>query len=135
MNIEKFIGIRHKFNGRSFDGADCIGLCHLFYTEHNYSQVWNDGKPITENWHNEKLRLLRFLRKNFTPTDNINDLQYGDIVLFDIDGDVHLGIYLRYGKILAMQVPVCEGVSESTIYSKLFWQPYFYKGFLREKGV
>lgn len=131
MNINRFVGITHRFNGRSFDGADCIGLCHLFYREHGYSQVWNDGKPITENWRDDKLRLLMFLRRNFTPTDDVDSLTYGDVILFNIDGDLHLGIYLEYGKVLAMQVPVCEGESQSTIYPKTFWLPAFVKGFKR----
>ena len=130
-DINKFVGIKHKFNGRDFDGADCIGLCQLFYREHGYNQTWDDGKPIPADWQKYKYRLLLYLRKHFERTDDKNALAYGDILLFDVDGDYHLGIFLEYGRILAMQVPCLEGVSQSTVYPKNWWEPFFVVGFKR----
>ena len=130
-NINHLIGLRHKFNGRDRNGVDCIGLCQLFYREHGYRQSWGDGKPIPSDWQKYKYRLLLYLSKHFTPTDDPEALTYGDVLLFDVDGDYHLGIFLEYGKILAMQVPCLEGVSQSTVYPKMFWLPAFVKGYRR----
>lgn len=129
MNIDRFIGIKHKFNGRDFDGADCIGLCQLFYRAFGYRQNWDDGKTIGADWRKQYDRLFRYLEKNFRSTKNPRELRFGDAVLFDVDGDYHLGLYLEYGKVLAMQVPCHEGVSQSTIYHKDDWEPAFVRGF------
>ena len=128
MELDQFVGIKHKFNGRARDGVDCVGLCQLFYKSHGYAQTWDDGKPIPADWQKYK---YRHLRKHFERTDDKNALAYGDILLFDVDGDYHLGIYLEYGRILAMQVPCLEGVSQSTIYPKNWWEPFFVVGFKR----
>lgn len=132
-NIDKYIGIVHRFNGDTFDGCDCIGLCRLFYREHGWSPKFDDGKPVTHDWEKkDSLRLVRYLQKNFTMTRDVGELQFGDILLFDIAGDSHLGIYLQYGDILAMQVPVDEGKTTSTIYHRHYWKPGFKAGFRRE---
>lgn len=31
MELDKYVGVKHKFNGDTFGGADCIGLCRLFF--------------------------------------------------------------------------------------------------------
>ena len=129
--INKFVGIKHKFNGRDRDGIDCLGLCQLFYREHGYEQTWDDGSPIPPDWQKYKYRLLLYLRKHFSKTEDATALEYGDVLLFNIDRDYHLGIYLEYGRILAMQVPCLEGVSQSTIYPKSWWQQSFVVGFKR----
>ena len=131
MDIDKFVGIKHKFNGRDFDGTDCIGLCQLFYKHHKFKQSWDDGKPVPPDWQKYKYRLLLYLNKHFKKTNNVNSLEFGDVVLFNVDGDPHLGIWLEYGRILAMQVPCLEGVSQSTIYPKHFWLNAFVCGFKR----
>lgn len=133
-DINKFIGIPHYFGQDTFQGCDCLGLCRLFYKEHNWKQTFDDGKPITKDWqkHNGLMRLLKYFRKNFTPTTNIDDLHFGDIVLFKIAGDYHFGIYLEYGKVLGMEVPVKYGESISSIFHKRFWIKGFVYGFQRE---
>lgn len=131
MNINKFVGLKHKFNGRDYDGVDCIGLCQIFYREHGYKQTWDDGEPIPPDWQKYKYRLLLYLRKHFAKAQTVGELEYGDVLLFNVDGDYHLGIYLEYGRILAMQVPCLEGVSQSTIYPRPWWEPFFVCGFKR----
>jgi cell wall-associated NlpC family hydrolase len=131
-NINKYIGIKHKFNGDTFDGADCIGLCRLFYREHGWPETFTDGRIIEHDWESkEPLRLLLYLRKYFDENKDISKLRFGDIVLFNIGGDSHLGIYLEYGKVLAMQAPVQEGKTTSTIYPRSLWQHSFKAGFRR----
>ena len=69
--------------------------------------------------------------RHFKKTQAAGELEYGDVLLFNVDGDYHLGIYLEYGRILAMQVPCLEGVSQSTIYGRAWWTPFFVCGFKR----
>ena len=135
--FNKFIGIKHYFGESSFDGCDCIGLCRLFYKEHGWPQTFTDDEPepvTKENYAEPRMwaRLYRYLLKNFTRVD-YDDLDYGDVVVMNFDGDEHLGIYLEYGKVLGMQVPTVYGVSQSTIYPREWWTPAFKYGFRRKK--
>ena len=132
-NIDKFIGIPHYFNQDSFEGCDCLGLCRLFYKEHGWKQTFCDGKEITKKWQekNGNIRLFRYFKKNFKETDDITSLDYGDIVLFKVSGDYHFGIYLQYGKVLAMEVPVVYGKTTSSIFHKKLWELGFVTAFKR----
>lgn len=101
QNIERFIGLPYKFLGTDFNGVDCIGLCQLFLNEHHIPVIIRDGRPITKDWYlKEPYRLARWLFKNFDKIDNIDDLRYGDIVLFEINGESHTGIYIDDYKVL-----------------------------------
>ena len=103
QNIERFIGLPYKFLGTDFTRVDCIGLCQLFFFEHNISLVIRDGRPITKDWYlTEPYRLARWLFKNFDKVENIDDLRYGDIVLFEINGESHTGIYIDDYKVLTI---------------------------------
>lgn len=103
QNIERFIGLPYKFLGTDFNGVDCIGLCQLFLNEHHIPIIIRDGRPITKDWYlKEPYRLARWLFKNFDKIDNIDDLRYGDIVLFEINGESHTGIYIDDYKVLTI---------------------------------
>ena len=103
QNIERFIGLPYKFLGTDFTGVDCIGLCQLFFFEHNLPIVIRDGRPITKDWYlTEPYRLARWLFKNFDKVESIDDLRYGDIVLFEINGESHTGIYIDDYKVLTI---------------------------------
>lgn len=129
QDIDKFVGIPHQFGGDSYESCDCLGLCRLFYREHGIGLDFTDGKPVTENWKKDgHLRLKRYFKKYFKEVDK-DSLQYGDIVLFDVVGDIHFGVYVGYGKVLAMFVPVKYGETKSTIYKKKMWENSFRKGY------
>lgn len=133
-DVNKYIGIPHYFNTSSFEKCDCLGLIKLFYREHGWPQTFDDGLPIESEedpsgWH----RLIRYLNDNFNKVTDIASLQYGDVVIFSINECVHLGIYLEYGRMLAMQVPVCYGQTTSTIYRRQWWQGYFKAAYRRKE--
>lgn len=133
-NLSKYIGLIHKYQG-SGNYCDCLNLVQMFYKDHGYKQDFNDGRPRPKTWgdyiNHEPTRMVRYLVKNFKKTKNIDDLEYGDVILTNIAGDAHLGVYIGDGKALAMQIPVVEGKSKSTIYKRKFWEPYFKAGFKR----
>lgn len=131
-DINKFIGVPYKSGGESMQGCDCIGLARLFYQAHGWKQDFRDGKPIVAKedasaWK----RLFRYMRVNFEKIE-ITQLTFGDIVLFEIERDIHFGIYLEYGQMLAMQVPCIDGKTMSTIYRRSWWMPYFKYGYRRK---
>lgn len=133
-DVGQYIGIPHYFNQSTFEGCDCLGLCRLFYSQHKWEQTFDDGKPITKDWQKKDgaIRLFRYFKKHFKETTDINELTFGDIVVFKVNGDYHFGIFLEYGKVLAMEVPVVYGKSTSSIFHKRFWLAGFVYGFKRE---
>lgn len=134
-DVSKFIGIKHEYAGNTFDSCDCFGLVQLFYREHGWPQTFEDGKdyPQEHEYAFPKFwrRLYEYLLKNFTRVSR-EELSFGDVVVFEINRCIHMGIYLEYGKLLAMEVPTVAGESESTIYHRNMWQPCFKYGFRRK---
>lgn len=103
QDLCKFIGIPYEFLGTTFNGADCIGLCQLFFNQHGFDIEFRDGREITKDWYEtEPLRLLIWLNKNFTKINSMENLQYGDIVLFEINGESHTGIFIGNMKVLTI---------------------------------
>lgn len=121
--------------------CDCLTLCKKYYKAHGYKEDFTDGDEgyPTSLIEFERIpsygnRLTRYLIRHFKPTRKIEELEIGDIVLFEINGDMHTGIFVANEQVLCMQVPCEEGVSTSCVYKKRFWSPYFKYGFKRRKG-
>lgn len=101
--LDRFVGIPYKFLGIDYDGVDCIGLCQLFYFEHGICLEWRDGREIEQDWYvKEPFRLVRFLHLHFNKLKNMDDMKYGDIALFEINGEGHTGVYVGNGKVLTI---------------------------------
>lgn len=134
-NLNKYIGKIHRYQGKG-DYCDCLNLVQQFYRDHHYKQDFNDGqeRPATYEEYKKKcpMRMIRYLVNNFQKVTDIRSLGYGDVVLTDISGDAHLGVYVGDDKVLAMEIPVIEGKSKSTIYKGRYWKPYFKAGFKKE---
>ena len=136
-DISKYVGIKHYFGESSFEKCDCFGLVQLFYREHGWKPVWDDGKtePVTEeNYMQPRMwrRLYRFMLKNFDRVD-YDDFQFGDIIIMEVNLHEHMGIYVGYGKVLGMEIPTVYGVSESTIYTRPWWTKVFKYAFRRKE--
>jgi hypothetical protein len=110
-----------------------VSLARLFYADHGWPEDFTDGKPIEEQQYklHEPFRILRYLLKNFRRSE-LDKLEYGSIVVLKIYGELHLGIYINYGKILCMQVPVIIGYSKSTVYRQQWWSQFFLCAFSRK---
>ena len=131
-DITKYLGLKYGFD-KSQGQYHCVDVCRMWYKDHGYKHCFDDGKtdPIScEDFHkNHQTRLLRYLLKYFSKIRNADDLQQGDIVLFNVDGDLHTGVYLQNGQILAMQVPCVTNKSLSAVFKHSYWQPLFFCGF------
>lgn len=130
VNLGKFIGIPHYYGRHGFDGADCAGLCRLFYEKHGYKETLDDGLPIgtAEDYKKTPLRMLRYLLKNL---DRVDEPQYGDIIVTKMFGELHVGIYTEYNRVIAMEIPVVIGKTRSTMYREEFWKPHHIATFRR----
>lgn len=135
-DITKYLGWKYGFN-KSENQYHCVDLCRAWYTDHGYKHCFDDGKaePKTlEDFHaNHQLRVLRYLLRYFTKVRDVNKLQHGDVVVFNISGDLHTGIYLQTGQILSMQVPCITNKSFSGLFREDLWKSYFVCGFHQER--
>jgi cell wall-associated NlpC family hydrolase len=103
QDLTKFVGIPYEFLGTDFTGVDCIGLCQLFYFQHGIPLIFRDGRPITKDWYlTEPYRMVRWFLAYFQKIEDIVDLQYGDVVIFEINGESHTGIYIDDFKVLTV---------------------------------
>lgn len=131
-DITKYLGLKYGFD-KSQGQYHCVDVCRMWYKDHGYTHCFDDGKtdPIScEDFHkNHQTRLLRYLLRYFSKIKNADDLQQGDIVLFNVDGDLHTGVYLQNGQILEMQVPCIPNQSLSAVFKRSYWQPLFFCGF------
>ena len=132
-NIEKYIGIYYGWKSKY--RMTCLDLCRQWYIDHGYKQNFDDGKiypkSMDEFNKSHRFRLMKYFLRNFTVTKDSKNLNHGDIVAFNINGDMHFGMYLENDTVLAMQVPCIEGVSQSTVYKRKFWNNAFVCGFKR----
>jgi len=137
-NINKYVGIPHRFMQSSFDGCDCLGLIKLFYREHGNPLEFDDGgfEITRDNYATLPVwrRLFRYLHKTCDKIENDGDIQFGDIIVFRINDCEHLAIAIdSYGRVLAMQVPEEEGKTTSMIYHRSLWKHVQHMIF-RKKG-
>lgn len=135
MDDSRFIGIPYKRLCDTFEHTDCLGLVRLFYKEHGWKEKFYDDKPILHEQTpgSQIKRVIKYLRTNFDETNNPNELSYGDVMIFMINGDGHLGVMLDYGDILSTQIPSIEDKSYTTVYHRAWWTPFFRHGFKRKK--
>ena len=110
IDFSKYVGIPNKKFGTDNNVLDCIGLCQKVYAaQHWYPTEWTDGKPMEDNWfETDPYHMHRFLVKNFTKVDGRDELSEGDLVLFSINGEAHISIYIGYGRILSTFPPVSQ---------------------------
>lgn len=107
INWNKYIGKPYVFNGRSPESFDCIGLLAVFYKDQGWPEDFDDGRPIEPNWYElEPYRFARYMVKHFDRTEDINDMSEGDIILWEINGESHTGIYAGYGRFLSTFPPI-----------------------------
>lgn len=134
INPNKYIGITHQFGQSSWESCDCIGLVKLFYNTEGFKEPIDDNMPMDkEEYAKTPYRLLRYFLKNMDRVKDHNDLQYGDVVVFRVGGELHTAVYIGYGKVLAMAVPVVYGFTKSTIYKQNYWLSCFVSGFRSRK--
>ena len=120
QETDKYIGKKYKFNGRTLDEFDCIGLLYLWGKEHGWNLDFSDGKLITHDWYeHSKYRMIRYLLKHMERID-ISHARHGDVVLWSIADESHTGIYLGYNKVLTTYPNNISQIARLSLGSRFF---------------
>ena len=115
---DKYIGKHYVFNGRTPDQFDCIGLLYLWGRDNGWNLDFSDGFPIPHNWYEQsKYRMVRYLLKHMK---RVEAPKYGDVVLWEINGESHTGIYLGYNKVLTTYPNSISQIIRLSIGSRFF---------------
>jgi len=117
--LELFINIPYFLHRHSFDFTDCIGLARIFYAYHGWSLNIEDCYSQDKQgfWKCNYLRMVRYIRDNFTQTRKIEELEYGDLLIF---GQRHAMIYLKKGLLLGQGGLFGHGYAEIASSSKIY---------------
>jgi hypothetical protein len=116
--LNKLIGIPWKEDGRDYSGADCGGLMQLYF---NAKGIKGEAPKISEvkNWPPEKI--VQKLRDQSEIINNAIDIKPEDILVFNINNELHVGLYLGYGRMLHARAGQTSKISPLNIY----WIKYF----------
>jgi cell wall-associated NlpC family hydrolase len=94
MIINKYIGIPYESRGRSWEATDCYGLVQLFYKEEFGIDVPDYLWAYTTA--EDKESVSAAIEQNKTNWQQIDDPEYGDVLVFQIAGyPMHVGIKMR----------------------------------------
>lgn len=103
MELNDLIGIPWKLNGRTISGTDCLGILYLYYFQ--FRGIKNKNPGFTNMY-----KLRTFHKPNKEYLDKILEdfgmkiikeiVQPEDIVVFNIEDEIHAGIILPFGKFL-----------------------------------
>ncbi|MDD5422069.1 MAG: NlpC/P60 family protein [Candidatus Omnitrophica bacterium] len=94
--LNKLVGIPWKEDGRSFEGTDCVGLMQLYFNSRGMEGVApkaGDYESLDPDEVIFKIREYNYI----IPKDEI---QPEDVLVFKIDDELHVGLYLGYGRML-----------------------------------
>lgn len=111
MDIEKYIGLPYKDNGRDTNGIDCWGLARLFYKEQLNIELPSYSDQYIGATNSNTKELILTHRDSW---ELVQDPKPGDLVLFNILGEpTHIGIYLGNNQFLHVREGY-DSVVEST---------------------
>jgi cell wall-associated NlpC family hydrolase len=94
--LNRMVGIPWKEDGRSFEGTDCVGLMQLYFNARGMEGVAPKASDYESTDPKEIIAKIREYN-TIVPTDEIEP---EDVLVFQIDGELHVGLYLGYGRML-----------------------------------
>lgn len=129
MDIKNFVGIVYDLKNNSFEGADCIGIVDLFYKCHGWKSDLMKYYPKEIHWNLlDFIKIIKYLKRNFTIINNPAFVEYGDIVLFKRDTTYHLGIADDNLGLLTQSFPSVSFLTTSKVYMFIEWADWLDDG-------
>ena len=124
--LNKLVGIKWTQDGRDHDGTDCVGLMELYFR----AKGVEISAPKISDFTTEKQDEII---KSITESNMIiglADLQAEDVLVFKIDEELHVGLYLGYGRMLHAKKDGKSRISRLTT----SWDKYFLFGIRERDG-
>jgi len=123
----KYIGIPFRHNGRTRQGADCLGIIYLYLNDHGLEIPPDDGRVIQENWHElEPQRFHKALLEYFEKVDD--KPQKFDVILFTIKGKPrHCGVMIDNRRFLHLFKNRKSGIERLDRWQKRIYGVYRHK--------
>lgn len=94
--LNKLVGIPWLEDGRDYSGTDCTGLMELYCRNVG---IKAEAPKISEHRHRSPEEVLHDL-DNKNEIVEAEDLQPGDVMIFNIKGELHVALYIGYRKML-----------------------------------
>ena len=122
--LNKLVGIKWLQDGRSHEGTDCVGLMELYFKASGIEALAPKISDFTPEKQEEILKKIVEVN-TIVPLEG---LQAEDVIVFKIDEELHVGLYLGYGRMLHAKKDGKSRISRLTP----SWEKYFLFG-IREK--
>ncbi|MBI5124358.1 MAG: C40 family peptidase [Candidatus Omnitrophica bacterium] len=94
--LNKLVGIPWKEDGRSFEGTDCVGLMQLYFNSRGMEGV---APRVGDYESKDPSEIIQKIKEynHIIPKDKIEP---EDVLVFRIGEELHVGLYLGYGRML-----------------------------------
>ncbi len=122
--LNKLVGIKWVQDGRDNTGTDCVGLMELYFRDRGVEVTAPKINDLTPEGQEGFIRGIM----DANMIVGLSDLQPEDVLVFKIDEELHVGLYLGYGRMLHAKKDGKSRISRLTA----SWEKYFLFG-IREK--
>ena len=122
--LNQLVGIQWIQDGRDHDGTDCVGLMELYFKEKGVEVTAPKINDLTPEKQEDFIRGIT----EANVIVGLSDLMPEDVLVFKIDEELHVGLYLGYGRMLHAKKDGKSRISRLTT----SWEKYFLFG-IREK--
>ena len=122
--LNDLVGIKWLLDGRSHEGTDCVGLMELYFRAKGVEA----SAPKISDFSPEKQDEIIKSISEVNTIVSLPDLMPEDVLVFKIDEELHVGLYLGYGRMLHAKKDGKSRISRLTT----SWEKYFLFG-IREK--
>ena len=115
--LNKLVGIKWLQDGRDYSGTDCVGLMQLYFTAKGVEGVAPKISDFTSETQDEIIK--RIIEVNTIVP--LAEIRAEDVLVFKINDELHVGLYLGYGRMLHARKDGKSRISRLTP----SWEKYF----------
>jgi hypothetical protein len=115
--LNKLVGIKWVQDGRTHEGADCVGLMELYFKAKGVEVSAPRINDLTPEGQEAFIRGIT----EANMIVGLSDLEPEDVLVFKIEEELHVGLYLGYGRMLHAKKDGKSRISRLTV----SWEKYF----------
>lgn len=115
--LNKLVGIKWQEDGRDLSGTDCVGLMQLYFNARGVEGIAPKISDVDQTKQDEIIKKI----KEINTIVALADIQAEDVLVFKINDELHVGLYLGYGRMLHARKDGKSRISRLTPN----WEKYF----------